>query len=145
MTLTDVNLLLYAIDESSPRHEPARRWLEARLSGAETFAFAWAVLLAFLRLSTRPAIYERPLTLPEAFELVGGWLGQPCVTILHPTGRHHLVLRELLEPLGMAGNLVADAHLAALAIEHGAVLASCDTDFARFPRVQWVDPLASAA
>jgi toxin-antitoxin system PIN domain toxin len=139
--LTDVNLLLYAIDESSPRHEPARTWLVDRLSGAETFAFAWAVLLAFVRLSTQPRVFEYPLTLDEAFAHVDSWLAQPCATIVHPTDRHPVLLRELLAPLGTAGNLTGDAHLAALAIEHGAELCSADADFARFPGLRFVNPL----
>lgn len=142
MKLTDVNLLLYALDASAPRHRAARRWLEERLSGTETFAFAWAVLLAFLRLSTNPRVFERPLEPTEAFDIIDGWLGQPCATVVHPTDRHPAVLRELLEPLGTAGNLTADAHLAALAIEHGAELCSSDADFSRFPGLRWIDPLA---
>jgi uncharacterized protein len=142
--LPDVNLLLYAVDRSSPQHSPARRWLEDRLSGSEAFAFAWSVLLAFLRLSTRAAVFERPLRTGQALDLIDGWLAQPCATVVHPTNRHPLLLRELLQGTRAAGNLVADAHLAALAIEHGAVLASRDADFARFPRLRWVDPLASS-
>ena len=142
MTLSDVNLLLYAVDSTSPRHEAARRWLEERLSGTETFGFAWTVLLAFVRLSTHRSVFERPLTLAQAFDLVDEWLAQPSAAVLHPTDRHAAVVRELLEPVGAAGNLVVDAHLAALAIEHGATLASSDRDFGRFPRLAWVDPLA---
>lgn len=141
MKLADVNVLLYAVDESSSRHEPARRWLEETLSGSETFAFSWTVLLAFLRLSTNPRVFEAPLTLEEALDLVDSWLGQPCATIVHPTDRHSALLRELLGPLGAAGNLTTDAHLGALAIEHGAELYSVDADFARFPRLRWRDPL----
>jgi toxin-antitoxin system PIN domain toxin len=139
--LPDVNLLLYAADDSSPRHQDARRWVEATLSSSETVAFAWAVLLAFVRLSTRAAIFERPLEAEQALDLLDGWLDQPCVTVIHPTDRHSAVLRELLAPLGTAGNLTSDAHLAALAIEHGALLCSCDTDFSRFQGLRWIDPL----
>ena len=142
MKLPDVNLLLYAVDASAPRHRAARRWLEEQLSGTETFAFAWAVLLAFVRLSTNPRVFEVPLEPQEAFDLVEGWLAQPCATIVHPTGRHAALLRELLGPLGTAGNLTVDAHLAALAIEHGAELCSSDRDFSRFPGLRWTDPLA---
>lgn len=142
MKLTDVNLLLYAIDTSAPRHRVARRWLEERLSETETFAFAWAVLLAFLRLSTNPRVFEAPLGLAEAFDIVDGWLAHPCSTVVHPTERHAAVLRELLEALGTAGNLTTDAHLAALAIEHGADLCSSDSDFSRFPGIRWLNPLA---
>ncbi len=141
MKLPDVNLLLYATDETSARHEPARTWVEATLSGSETVAFAWAVLLAFVRLSTRPAVFEHPLQAEEALDILDGWLEQPCVTVVHPTDRHSAVLRELLTPLGTAGNLTTDAHLAALAIEHGALLCSCDADFSRFSGLLWTDPL----
>lgn len=142
MKLVDANILLYAVDENSPHHRVAKPWLEAELSGPETFAFAWSVLLAFLRLSTNPRVFELPLSGDEALDLVDSWLEQPNAAVLHPTDRHGQLLRELLAPLGTAGNLVTDAHLAALAIEHGAELASGDADFSRFPGLQWTNPLA---
>jgi toxin-antitoxin system PIN domain toxin len=142
--LVDANLLLYAVDDSSPHHAVAKPWLERQLSGAETFAFAWAVLLAFLRLVTNPRVFAAPLTAEEALDLVDSWLEQPNATVVHPTDRHSALLRELLQSLGTAGNLTSDAHLAALAIEHGAELCSGDSDFARFPRVRWLNPLAEA-
>jgi len=140
--VTDVNLLLHAVDSSSPRHAAARAWLEAQLSGVETFGLPVAVLLAFVRLSTQGRIFSRPLGPDEAFDLLEGWLAQPCATPIVPGDRHLALVRELLEPLGSAGNLVSDAHLAALAIEHGAELCSADTDFARFGRLRWSNPLA---
>ena len=143
MKLTDVNLLLYAVDASSPRHTAARAWLEAQLSGVETFGFPIAVLLAFVRLATQPRIFSSPFAPGEAFDVVQGWLAQPCATMVVPGERHLVLVRELLEPLGAAGNLVSDAHLAALAIEHGAELCSADTDFARFPRLRWSNPLST--
>jgi toxin-antitoxin system PIN domain toxin len=139
--LPDANVLLYALDEESPRHARARAWLERELSGTETIAFSWTVLLAVLRLSTRSVVFERPLSPEDAIDLVDGWLARPNVTVVHPTDRHAAVLRELLAPLGTAGNLVTDAHLAALAIEHGAELCSSDADFSRFSGVRWSDPL----
>jgi len=139
--LLDVNLLLYAYDAQSPRHGAARAWLEQTLSGTETVGLPWVVMLAFIRLITRSAVVEHPLTADEAIDLVESWLDQPCVTVIHPTDRHPAVLRELLQPLGTAGNLTTDAHLAALAIEHGASLCSCDADFSRFPGLRWSDPL----
>jgi uncharacterized protein len=141
--LIDVNLLLYAVDEASPQHERARSWLEATLSGSETVALPWVALLAFVRLVTRAAVFMDPLTPDEALDFVDGWLTQPSVVVVHPTDRHAAVLRELLHPLGTAGNLTTDAHLAALAIEHGATLFSADADFSRFPGLRWVDPLRS--
>ena len=142
MKLVDANVLLYAVDEASPHHSRAKPWLERQLSGGETLAFAWAVLLAFVRLATNPRVFVEPLTLEEALDLVDSWLEQPSVTVLHPTDRHSSVLRELLAPLGTAGNLTSDAHLAALSIEHRAELCSGDSDFVRFPRVRWTNPLA---
>lgn len=141
MKITDVNLLLYAVDESGHRHDRARSWLEDQLSGSETFAFAWTVLLAFLRLSTNPRVFDHPLEVSEALNLIDQWLSQPPSTVIHPTERHAAVLRELLEPLGTGGNLTTDAHLAALAIEHGAELCSSDSDFSRFSGLVWIDPL----
>jgi toxin-antitoxin system PIN domain toxin len=139
--LPDVNLLLYAVDEGSVRHEPARDWVEERLSGTETFALTWVVLLAFIRLTTSPRVFRSPLSTSAALDLVDSWLAQPCVTVVHPTSRHAPVLRDLLEPLGTAGNLTTDAHLAALAIEHGAELCSTDRDFSRFAGLRWANPL----
>lgn len=141
MKLPDVNLLIYAIDEEAPRHAKAREWLEEVLSGTEAVAFAWAVLLGFVRISTNPIALENPLSAEEALDYVDGWLEQPVADVVHPTPDHPSLLRELLEPTGAAGNLTSDAHLAALAMEHGAELCSCDTDFARFTGLRWVDPL----
>ena len=129
MKLPDVNLLIYAIDTRSRKHRPAQLWLERTLSGTEEVGFAWAVLVGFVRISTNPRALERPFD-------------QPVATFVHPSERHAALLRDLLEPLGTAGNLTSDAHLAALAIEHGAALCSHDTDFARFPGLRWHDPLA---
>jgi uncharacterized protein len=139
--LPDVNVLLYAVDEDSRHHAGARAWLEEALSGSETVAFCWSVLLAFVRLSTRPVVFERPLDAGEALDLVDGWLDQPCATVIEPTPRHTATLRDLLGPLGTVGNLTTDAHLAALAIEHGAELCSYDTDFVRFAGLRWSNPL----
>lgn len=142
MKLVDLNLLLYAIDEEAPTHETARPWLEELLSGTEEVGFAWVVLLGFVRLTTNPAVFETPLEVDEALDIVEGWLAQPVATLVQPSERHVQSLRELLGPLGTAGNLTTDAHLAALAIEHGAELCSRDADFSRFPGLRWRDPLA---
>jgi hypothetical protein len=140
--LLDANLLLYAVNENAPLHARARTWLEGALSGTETVAFTWVVLLAFLRLGTRAVIFPQPLSTEAAFALVESWLSQPCATVLLPTERHARVLKDLLLPLGTAGNLTTDAHLAAIALEHGAELCSYDADFGRFPGVRWVNPLS---
>ncbi len=141
MKILDVNLLLYAIDETSPRHAAASGWLERVLSGGTTVGLSWMVLLAFVRLSTRSAVFVEPLGADEALDIVDEWLALPATVVVQPGRRHAAVLRELLAEAGTAGNLVPDAHLAALAIEHGAELCSTDADFSRFPGVRWVDPL----
>lgn len=142
MKLVDLNLLLHAVDEGSPAHAPARDWLEEILSGTEEVGFAWVVLLGFVRLTTNPAVFDAPLEVEEALDVVDDWLAQPVATVVEPSDRHSRSLRELLAPLGTAGNLTTDAHLAALAIEHGAELCSRDGDFARFPGLRWRDPLS---
>jgi hypothetical protein len=144
MKLLDANLLLYAVNRDAPAHRQAKRWLESVMSGSETVALSWNVMLAFLRLTTRPGLFQTPLALGRAFDLVSAWLAQPPVAVIHPGPRHLAILRDLLLPLGTGGNLTSDAHLAALAIEHGAELCSCDGDFARFPGLQWRNPLADA-
>jgi len=128
----DANLLLYAIDPSARHRDAARSWLEEALSGPETVGFAWSALLAVVRLSTNPAVFEPPLDVDTALDLVDGWLQPRGAAVLHPTERHPQVLRSLLSGAGAAGNLVSDAHLAAIAIEHGATLATFDGDFHRF-------------
>ncbi|MDQ3782893.1 MAG: type II toxin-antitoxin system VapC family toxin [Actinomycetota bacterium] len=141
MKLVDVNLLVYAVDGTSTRFEAAHRWLEGLLRGQESVALPWAVLLAFVRLTTKSLIMTAPLTVDEALDIVDGWLRRPNVIVVQPTDRHAALLRQLLVPLGTGGNLTTDAHLAALAIEHGAELCSCDADFSRFSGLRWRDPL----
>lgn len=115
------------------------------MAGPETVGLAWSVLIGFVRLSTNPRAFLNPWDVEEALDVVDGWLSQPAVTVVHPTTRHSAVLRDLLRPLGSAGNLTSDAHLAALAIEHGATLYSHDGDFARFAGLRWMDPLSSSS
>ncbi|MCW5981630.1 MAG: type II toxin-antitoxin system VapC family toxin [Bryobacteraceae bacterium] len=141
MILIDVNLLIYAVNSDAPLHRAAKSWLEAALSGPETVGLSWSVLLAFLRLTTRSGLFQKPLPVKAAFDLLDSWLAQPSVVTVEPTTQHIRVLRRLLLPSGTAGNLTSDAHLAALAIEHGAELCSSDNDFARFPGLRWRNPL----
>lgn len=142
MTLVDANLLLYAVNEDAPLHRKAKSWLEESLSGTETIGLSWTVLLAFLRLTTRTGIFRTPLSVESAFDVIDSWLNQPSVTTVEPTAQHLRILRDLLLPLGGGGNLTSDAHLAALAIEYGAELCSADSDFSRFPRLRWRNPLS---
>jgi toxin-antitoxin system PIN domain toxin len=144
MILVDANLLIYAIDRDASRHKAARRWLESILSGTEEVGFAWIVLLAFIRITTHARIMRKPLEPEMALEYVSSWLGQPYAVLVNPTDKHWPVLRNLLETTGTAGNLTSDAHLAALAIEHGASIYSADHDFKRFAGVKHVDPLGQS-
>jgi toxin-antitoxin system PIN domain toxin len=131
MKLIDANVLLYAVNADAREHARAKSWMEATLSDVEPVAFAWVAMLAFLRIATRGGLFAKPLKLPKAFDLLQAWLGARNVQILHPTRDHLAILRILLKP-GTNASLVTDAHLAALAIEHGAELVSFDRDFARF-------------
>jgi toxin-antitoxin system PIN domain toxin len=144
VTVPDANVLLYAIDPEASQHPRARTWLETALSGDEVVGFGWQTLLAVIRLTTNPAIFENPLAPDDAIDLVEGWLDQPPATIIHPTDRHSGILRSLLAEVGAGGNLASDAHLAALAIEHGATVASFDADFQRFSGVS-LEYLAAGA
>jgi toxin-antitoxin system PIN domain toxin len=143
MILLDANLLIYAVNQDAPLHKKAKTWLESVVSGPDSIGFSWNVLLAFLRITTRPGLFRNPLSLDAAFDLIGSWLDHPSATVVQAGPRHLRVLRDLLLPMGTGGNLASDAHLAALAIEHGALLCSSDTDFARFPGLKWSNPLAS--
>lgn len=142
MILVDTNLLVYATDADSPHHARARVWLEERLSSATPVGLAWLVILAFLRVTTRPGVLRRPYTPEEALGFVDDWFAQPYVRLVGPGDHHWPLLRNLLKTTGTAGHLVADAHLAALAIEHGWTVYSADNDFKRFPGVEHVNPLA---
>lgn len=142
MILVDANLLIYAVDRDSPHHAPARRWLEAALSGSEPVGIAWIAALAFVRITTHPGVMRKPLSAENAIGYIDGWLRQPFVRLIGPGEKHWPILRNLLTASGTAGNLTSDAHLAALAIEHGCTVASADNDFRRFAGVTHVNPLA---
>src|SRR5215211_5262788 len=136
MVIVDANVLLYAVDRTSAHHEPARMWLDAALAGAEAVGFAWVVLLAFIQIGTNASILPGAMSVDAATGQVEAWLSAPAAFVAEPTARHADLLRGLLRDTGTAGNLTTDAHLAALAIEHGADIVSYDRDFARFTGVQ---------
>lgn len=136
MKVVDANILLYARDTSSRHHSAARAWLEGELSGTGTVGFALVALLAFVRIATSPRIMTTALTPAAAFDQVEEWLALPSAVMLRPGPRHLEICRGLLEAVGTAGNLTTDAHLAALAIERGAALASFDGDFHRFAKLK---------
>jgi toxin-antitoxin system PIN domain toxin len=141
LILVDTNILLYAEDSLHPRHEQARTWWDAQLSGTGIVCLCWTVLSAFVRIGTNHRVFEQPLSLEEAIARIQSWLDQPCTRVVRPTERHWIIFQQLLRDGQAAANLVSDAHLAALAIEHGCVLASTDSDFARFAKLKWSNPL----
>lgn len=143
MILLDANILLYAYNRSSPAHDRARRWLEEALSRPRApVGLPWATILAFLRISTNPRAFPDPYSMSEATSLVSDWLACPAVALVCPGERHWEILHELLLVGQARGALVGDAHLAALAAEHGAVLCTTDRDFARWQGVKIWNPLA---
>lgn len=141
MILTDANLLLYAYNLDAAEHARAREWFEEQLSTVALFCFSWQTITAFMRISTNPRAFPRPLSMKEAIAIVQEWLERPQSVILIPGERHWEIFLELLESGQATGPLVMDAHLAALAIEHGATLATSDRDFARFAGIQVINPL----
>ena len=142
MILVDANILLYAEDSLQSRHQQARAWWDGQLSGSGVVCLCWTVLSAFIRIGTNPRVFEHPLSLEQALARVQSWLDQPCTRVVRPTERHWTVFKQVLTDGQAVANLVTDAHLAALAIEHGCELASTDSDFARFPKLKWRNPLA---
>lgn len=140
MILVDANILLYAYDSSSARHAGARSWIEGTFGSDEPVGIPLASVLAFLRIGTHPAVFRRPLDPQDAIDIATGWFEHPTIDLVHPTHRHWSTLAELARAGRAKGPLMMDAHLAALALEHGATLCTTDRDFARFPGVDVVDP-----
>ena len=141
MIVPDVNILIYAYDTSSANHEIAKAWWRDTLRLSRPVGIPWATSIGFIRLVTNRSVFQRPMTVREAVIIVRSWLRQPRVRILIPGEGHGDILFGLLEELGTAGNLTSDAHLAALAMEYQAEVASTDSDFARFPGLRWFNPL----
>ena len=142
MILVDANILLYAEDSLSPLHKQASLWWDDQLSQSGPVCLCWTVLSAFIRIGTNPRVFEHPLTLEQAIARVQSWLDQPCTRVIRPTEQHWTIFQQMLTDGQAVANLVTDARLAALALEHGCELASTDSDFARFPKVKWINPLS---
>jgi len=141
LILVDANILLYAEDSLSSYHKKACEWWDDKLSEGESVCLCWTVLSAFIRIGTNPRVFEKPLSLEEAIARVQSWLDQPCTRVIRPTEMHWTIFQQMLIEGKAVANLVTDAHLAALSIEHGCQLASTDSDFSRFPKLNWINPL----
>ena len=143
MILCDANLLLYAYNVDSAHHTKAKEWLEKKLSGPALFCLSWQTITAFIRISTNHRAFPQPLSIEEVIKIVSSWLARPQCRVLTETDEHWKIFAELLAKEKAVGPLVMDAHLAALAIEHGATLATTDRDFARFTALKTINPLES--
>ena len=136
--IIDVNVLLYAVDSTSAQNDACRSFIDQALNSSTRVGFPWPTIVGFLRIATHPRIMTTPLSIDAAWGFVDDWMSTSVAWVPEPTRSHGAVLRELTR--GVGGNLLPDAHLAALAIEHGVPLVSCDTDFARFGAVTWINP-----
>ncbi|MGE0454290.1 MAG: type II toxin-antitoxin system VapC family toxin [Vicinamibacteria bacterium] len=140
MILVDANVLLYAYDARSPHHERCRAWVETAFSGDEPICVSWVTVLAFLRISTNPRIFPRPLRTEEALAVVTSWLARPAVSVLDAGERCWEVFKQAVTEARASGPLLMDAFLAALALENGATLVTTDADFRRFTKLKLHDP-----
>jgi toxin-antitoxin system PIN domain toxin len=138
--LLDANVLLYAVDETSAHHAKAASWLKHTFTGDRRVALPWQTIGAFLRIATHPRVFSHPLTSADAWSIVEQWLAAPICWVPPATERTAAILGELVQELDVRGNLVTDAQLAALAMEHGLAVVSFDSDFARFSAVRWLNP-----
>ena len=141
MILVDANILVYAVNPAAREYKAARAWLDARLAGETRVGLPWQSLLAFIRLATSRRVFARPIPVADAWRIVEMWLASEATFVPTPTARHAEVLGPLLRTRGLGPNDVPDAHLAALAIEHGLMLCSVDAGFARFAALRWDNPL----
>jgi uncharacterized protein len=140
MKLVDANVLLYAVNSASEHHRASLRWLDNSLSGSDGVGFAWVPLLAFVRLVTKDGLFPSPLSPEAAIGRVTDWVSAPSAALMNPTPRHAEILTRMLADVGTGGNLVNDAHLAALAVEHRSDIVSYDSDFGRFEGIRWHRP-----
>jgi uncharacterized protein len=142
MILPDANLLIYAVNTTAPKHTEAKLWVEEMLSGVKgSVGLSWFTLVAFVRIVTNRKALANPFMLDEALNIIRSWVALPNVEIIGPGLAHAGHFESLCRATNASGNLITDAHLAALAIEHDCELASCDTDFAKFPGLRWINPL----
>ena len=141
MKIVDLNVILYVVNSDAPEHGRMRKWWEGALNGEDAVGLPWIVLLGFLRLATNARVFPRPLAPDLAVATIDRWLSRDNVRVVRERDEHWVQLKSLLDQAGTAGNLTTDAHLAAMAMTHDAVLVSCDNDFARFKGLRWENPL----
>ena len=141
MIIPDLNLLVYAHNDGTPYHDPARRWWEGLVNGTERVGVPWVVSAGFVRLMTHPRVLIQPATPAEAVDCVREWFLFPHVVPVNPGSGHLVHFRRNLVAAGVGANLVTDAHIAAVAMEYQAEVHSNDTDFSRFPGLRWLNPL----
>ncbi len=144
MKIVDLNVLLYVVNENAPHHQALLNWWESTIDGDESMGLPWVVLLGFLRITTNPKIFPKPLEPAAAITKINTWLSLANTYLVREKDEHWEILRTMLAEAGTAGNLTTDAHLATLAVSHGAVLVSCDSDFARFRGLRWENPIESS-
>lgn len=142
MKIVDVNLLVHAVNQGAPEHETILAWLENEINTGNGIGMPWISLLGFIRLAINPKVMPHPLTLEQAIDQVFEWLSLPKVSIVAPGNDHLSQFSSCCKSAGASHHLITDAHLAALALEHEATMVSCDTDFARFPGLHWINPLS---
>ena len=143
--LLDANVLLYSVDHSSPHHARSADWVRRTFEGQRRIGLPWQTIGAFLRIATHPRVFSRPLSSADAWSIVEHWLAAPNSWVPTATERTAVILGDLIKDLDLRGNLVTDAQLAALAIEHGLSIVSADSDFARFDGLRWMNPISEVA
>ena len=141
MLLPDINVLVYAFRSDAPDHEHYRAWLDDTVNGEASYACSDLVLSGFVRIVTHPRIYREPSLLAEALAFARVVRDQPTCRSVSPGAQHWSIFDRLCRHTEVKGNLVADAFLAALAIESGCEWVTTDRDFARFPGLRWRHPL----
>ena len=141
MIVPDINLLVYAYNNDAPKHDAARTWWESLVNGTETVGLSWLVITGFIRLMTNPRAVVHYVTLAQAVDYVQDWLACEHIVLINPGPTHLALLRQNLDAAGAGGNLVPDAHIAALAMEYAAEAHTGDADFGRFPGLRWRNPL----
>jgi toxin-antitoxin system PIN domain toxin len=142
MFMVDANVLIYAYDEASRDHKAARKWLASILTGSTAVGFPWISLMTFVRVTTNKRLFDKPYSTDEAFDVVANWLSAPASRVVQPGDEHLRLVKQIAKANKIIGSELTDAHLAAIAVEHGLTLATTDTNFPRFEGLKLINPLA---